>query len=133
MIDNLQIIKALCRYMSAVNNGQKLDLLYVGKKPAKAQILEMYDMKTCALIQAACVAGVMAADGSEAAIKNAHDYAYNLGMAFQLIDDILDEEGYENAKEDAEKYTREALELLENVPNNEFLKALTETLLNRKN
>jgi geranylgeranyl diphosphate synthase type II len=127
MPGDVRIIKTICRYMSLVYDGQKLDLMNA------PNTLEICELKTCALIQAACVAGVMTAQGGEAAEENAADYAYNLGLAFQLIDDILDDEGCETAKEDAEKYTREALRKLENVPGNGFLKELTENLLDRKN
>ncbi|MDR2531512.1 MAG: polyprenyl synthetase family protein [Oscillospiraceae bacterium] len=134
MIDNLRIVKEICRYMSAVYDGQKLDLMYESQAATTAEeILDMYGLKTCALLKASCTAGCLAADADGNIIKNAADYAYNLGLAFQLIDDILDGEGGETAGENAEKYTRKALELLENVPNNNFLKELTKNLLNRKN
>ncbi|MCL2638609.1 MAG: polyprenyl synthetase family protein [Oscillospiraceae bacterium] len=136
MLEDPRIIKAVCNYMSAVYDGQKLDLS-VGNDalgvPVKADIVQIYERKTCALIQAACVAGVLSAKGSNSAIKNAAAYGYNLGMAFQLIDDILDNENSENARAEAEKYTKEALALLENVPNNAFLVELTKNLLDRKN
>ncbi|MDR2559879.1 MAG: polyprenyl synthetase family protein [Oscillospiraceae bacterium] len=127
------VISMICRYMSAVYDGQKLDLSAVSGVLDKPQKLHICELKTCALIQAACEAGVLSAGGSGGAVRNAALYAYNLGLAFQLIDDILDGEGYENAAEDAEKYTGEALKLLENVPDNEFLIELTKNLLNRKN
>jgi geranylgeranyl diphosphate synthase type II len=133
MLENPQIIKAVCNYMSDVYDGQKLDLSVGRDALGTPEILQIYEKKTCALIQAACVSGVLCAGGDEAAVKNAHDYGYNLGMAFQLIDDILDgEEPFENAKQEAEKYTREALKLLEKVPRNEFLIELTKKLLIRK-
>jgi geranylgeranyl diphosphate synthase type II len=127
MIDNIRIVRAVSNYMSMVYDGQKLDL---DKKAGKIRI---YELKTCALIQAACVSGVIAAKGNNAAIKNAAQYGYSLGMAFQLIDDILDDEGDEASKADAEKYTLEALKLLGDIPNNGFLTELTKDLLNRKN
>jgi geranylgeranyl diphosphate synthase type II len=132
MIDDVNIVKAVCGYMSDVYDGQKLDLDVGCGAPDAPQRIKIYEKKTCALIQAACVSGVLSAGGGEAAVKTAHDYGYSLGMAFQLIDDILDNEAGENAAADAEKYTREALRLLENVQNNEFLVELTKKLLNRK-
>ena len=121
----MKIVKVICNYMGKVYDGQKLDL------DSHEDIIRIYEHKTCALIQAACAAGVLAADADEKAVKNAHDFAYNLGMAFQLIDDILDNEGSENAAQDAEKYTREALNILQEIPNNEFLIQLTNELLHR--
>jgi geranylgeranyl pyrophosphate synthase len=141
MLDDIRIVKAVCGYMSAVYDGQKLDLDGAfgapgAARPTKQQILHVYELKTCALLQAACVAGCLAAGAAGAdntAVQNAAQYAYNLGLAFQLVDDILDGEDYENARQDAEKYTAEALKALENVPDNGFLTDLTKKLLNRKN
>ena len=126
-----RIIKEICGYMALVYDGQKADLAVKDTKADKTQLQEIYALKTCALIQAACVAGVLAANADEDAVRNAHDYGYNLGMAFQLIDDILDGEEYGGAREDAERYTQKALELLGGVPNNEFLTELTNDLLHR--
>jgi geranylgeranyl diphosphate synthase type II len=132
-IENLRIVKMLCHAMANVYDGQKSDLFYPKETLRIEQILQIYELKTCALIQAACVSGVLAAGADEEAVGNAHDYGRNLGLAFQLIDDILDNEAYENAKNDADEYTQRALKLLENVPNNEFLIELTNKLLNRSN
>jgi geranylgeranyl diphosphate synthase type II len=127
MLENPRVIKAVCNYMSMVYDGQKADL------DGGGDIIKIYEQKTCALIQAACVSGVITAGGNNAAIRNAAQYGYNLGLAFQLIDDILDGENGETAKADAERYTREALKLLEDVPNNAFLTRLTKKLLDREN
>jgi geranylgeranyl pyrophosphate synthase len=132
MIDDVRIVKTICSYMRLVYDGQKLDLSAGRDAPGAPEILHIYKLKTCALLQAACVAGVMAAGGDDAAVKAAHSYGCNLGLAFQLVDDILDGEGGENAAADAEKYTQEALKLLEKIPNNEFLTELTKKLSDRK-
>jgi len=132
MINDIRIVKAVCGYMRDVYDGQKLDLDGAETR-LRENLLRMYELKTCALLQASCVAGCLAAGADENAVANASEFALNLGLAFQLVDDILDGENYENARDDAEKYTREALVLLEKVQNNEFLTELTKTLLNRKN
>ncbi|MCL2077126.1 MAG: polyprenyl synthetase family protein [Oscillospiraceae bacterium] len=165
-----RIIMEICGYMGmrGVYGGQELDLFFE-KNPDDAlkhnnntasggsPILKMYGMKTCALLQAACVSGCIAANADENAVKSAAEYAFNLGLAFQINDDILDltsdpetlgkpvnsdnknqkltyvsVAGLEKGKKDAEKYTLEALKILENIPNSEFLKELTRELLNRK-
>jgi geranylgeranyl diphosphate synthase type II len=131
MIDDIRIVKAICNYMRDIYSGQKSDLDYSGSAPDKAKVLEIYTLKTCALIQAACTAGVLAANGDEAAVKNAERFAYYLGLAFQLVDDKLDGEAYEGAEEDAARFTQEALSLLANVPDNEFITELTKSLLIR--
>ncbi len=54
---------------------------------------EMHAMKTGALIRASAVAGAIMAGGSEPAIAAISDYAVRLGLAFQIVDDMLDVEG----------------------------------------
>lgn len=116
----------------------------------------MYLLKTGKLIKTSCVMGCIAAGADDEKIKYAEKYAECLGMAFQVIDDILDvtgneqllgkpvgsdaEEnkttfvtifGIEKAREEAEKYTKQAMDILDKFDNNEFLKELTEYMLNR--
>lgn len=118
----------------------------------------MYKNKTGRLIAVSCVMGCICAGADDKAIKAAEDYAYSLGLAFQIIDDILDvtstqEElgkpigsdedenkttfvtlhGVEGAKRIAAQITDEALSALDRIENSEFLRELTEMLLRRKN
>jgi geranylgeranyl diphosphate synthase, type II len=53
----------------------------------------MHACKTGALLRAAAVSGAIMADGDEAAIAAIDAYAADLGLAFQIVDDILDVEG----------------------------------------
>jgi geranylgeranyl pyrophosphate synthase len=53
----------------------------------------MHAMKTGALIRASAVAGAIMAGGTDAVVDAISDYAVRLGLAFQIVDDILDVEG----------------------------------------
>ena len=53
-------------------------------------LFKMFSLKTCALIRAAAVCGVILAGGSDEQISLAESYAEKLGLAFQIIDDLLD-------------------------------------------
>lgn len=117
----------------------------------------MYSLKTGQLIRTACRMGCIAAGSDDEKIRLADSYASKLGLAFQIIDDILDvvsteEElgkpvgsdaennkttfvtvmGIEKAKQEADSLTNEALEILDLFPDSEFLKALTAELLDRR-
>ena len=50
-------------------------------------------MKTGALIRASAVAGAVMAGATEEALAAVETYAVALGLAFQIVDDILDVEG----------------------------------------
>lgn len=55
------------------------------------EYLNSYKNKTAALIKGAFLAGFLAGGGDEKFLDNARDYAENLGIAFQLADDLLDD------------------------------------------
>lgn len=57
---------------------------------ALKQYLFKTGSKTAALFEAACKAGMTAAGGDDAAIAALGRFGYDLGMAFQIVDDVLD-------------------------------------------
>ena len=71
--------------------GQVLDLSFEKNTPDEKQLTDMYMRKTGALLIAAATIGCIAAGkGTEENLRSATKYGYNLGLAFQVIDDILD-------------------------------------------
>lgn len=94
-LDPVKVVSAgrVLSNMSGVNGmlgGQCIDLSSEGKVISEDELFEMDMGKTVAIIKAAAVMGVISAGGSEAELKSAEEYAINLGMAFQIRDDILD-------------------------------------------
>ena len=70
--------------------GQYLDLSGEGWQLTIDELLELYAMKTAALISAAAKLGVIAGNGSPHQLDAAHAYAQSIGLAFQVRDDVLD-------------------------------------------
>ena len=70
--------------------GQYLDLSGEGWHLTIDEMLELYSMKTAALISAAARLGVIAGGGSQEQIDAAHAYSQAIGLAFQVRDDVLD-------------------------------------------
>lgn len=121
-------------------------------------LLFIHENKTAALIQSAMMIGAILAGASEEAVAAVEKIAYNVGIAFQIQDDILDItsslevlgkmtgsdeknhkvtyvtlNGMEKSKEDVEKLSKEAIELLDSFENkNEFLNKLIEELITRE-
>ena len=83
--------------------GQVLDLTATGtgttgvdphqNASGDAALREMHERKTGALISAAAVTGAILAGGDDTAVAAVDQYATSLGLAFQIVDDILDVEG----------------------------------------
>jgi geranylgeranyl pyrophosphate synthase len=79
--------------------GQAIDLQAAGQAPGHAVTLDadgvraMHALKTGALIRASAVSGAIMAGGDDALVKAIDTYATEVGLAFQIVDDILDVEG----------------------------------------
>ena len=71
--------------------GQAIDLANVGKQMAQTDLEQMHNLKTGALIRTAVLLGAMSCPNlSENSLAVLDDYAAKLGLAFQVIDDVLD-------------------------------------------
>ena len=70
--------------------GQYLDTSKEGLPVTEAELYGIHRLKTGALLRAACVMGVQCAGGTPEQVAAAEEYAMNLGLAFQIRDDVLD-------------------------------------------
>ena len=135
--------------------GQVLDILSENRELNEKEVIDIQSRKTGRLINAACVLGVIAAGGSGAQIEAAARFAGNLGLAFQIRDDMLDvigtqEEmgkgvgtdekkntfvklhGLEKCEELVNKYTASALEALCEFKDTQYMEALAKSLTQRR-
>lgn len=141
--------------LSGVNGmigGQYIDLKYENMPATLPVLLQMDTLKTAALIESACVLGLISAGASDEDISYARSFARELGVAFQIEDDILEvlEEGQssdeingkvtyvslfgiEKAKELASEHTDKALKALDHFGSAaDEIRAIAKGLLNRK-
>lgn len=70
--------------------GQYLDTSKEGLPVTEDELYKIHRLKTGALLRAACVMGVQCAGGTAEQVSAAEDFAMNLGLAFQIRDDVLD-------------------------------------------
>jgi farnesyl diphosphate synthase len=73
--------------------GQMLDLLAENQSLEIAEVTRLQRLKTGALIGFACESGAILGKASKTARHALHAYAHDLGLAFQIVDDLLDVEG----------------------------------------
>jgi geranylgeranyl diphosphate synthase type II len=75
--------------------GQAIDLQAVGSVSSfdAASLQDMHARKTGALIRAAATVGAIMAGAADDLVRAVEDYARHVGLAFQIVDDILDVEG----------------------------------------
>lgn len=89
----LKVIARLGRTVGAAGlvGGQVLDLESEGKSDITAETLNfIHTHKTGALLEASVVCGAILANAPQADLDRLSQYAQNIGLAFQIIDDILD-------------------------------------------
>lgn len=135
--------------------GQVLDIQSETRKLTEQEVLDIQTRKTGALINAACVLGVIAAGGIEEQIAAAGGFAGALGLAFQIRDDMLDVigdakvlgksvgtdadkntfvklYGLEKCEDLVHKYTETAKDMLKIFPDAAYMTALAESLTDRR-
>jgi farnesyl diphosphate synthase len=87
---------ALCRLLArsaghaGMAGGQAIDLASVGRSLTEPQLREMHRRKTGALLQACVMMGAACGNPDATARSALHDYGAAMGLAFQVVDDILD-------------------------------------------
>lgn len=144
--------------ISGMVGGQVEDLAFEKSGATIDELRGMYLKKTSCLLSAGAVCGSILAGADEEELKYAAEYAEKLGLAFQIIDDILDctsdektlgkpigsDEkngkttyvtllGIDGAKAEAERLSNEALAALCKIKgDNAALRELTADLLDRK-
>ncbi|MGJ8644470.1 MAG: polyprenyl synthetase family protein [Luteolibacter sp.] len=118
--------------------GQVLDLEGEGKKPSLEELVRIHEAKTAALLSCSVRLGGMSANATPEELEVLTTFGHSLGLAFQVIDDILDVTqtteklgktagkdeavekatypavvGLEESRKEAERLTAEALASLE--------------------
>lgn len=73
--------------------GQAIDLAAVGQTMSAAELERMHRMKTGALLRASVRMGALAGRADEATLAAVDAYGRAIGLAFQIVDDVLDVEG----------------------------------------
>ena len=130
----------------------------MGDGVTEEQLLFIHEHKTAALIQSAMMIGAILAGASKEEVGRIEKCAYNIGIAFQIQDDILDVtgslitlgkqtgsdeknkkttyvtlKGMEQAVEDVRALSAEAIEILSSFKErNEFLEGLVKRLITRE-
>ena len=147
-------VLAECAGSLGMVGGQVLDIMSEERLCTEQEVIDIQIRKTGALIKAACVLGTIAGGGTDAQIEAAAKFANDLGMAFQIRDDMLDvignaEElgkavgvdegkntfvrlyGLEKCEELVQKYTADAIDALSAFGENEFMSELARSLTDR--
>ncbi len=138
--------------------GQVVDMEGFLGTAEKSRLDYMYQLKTGALLEASLMIGTILAGGSEEDVRKMEQLAGNVGLAFQIQDDILDVTstveilgkpvlsdeknnkvtyvnllGLEESHREVARLTAEGLETVRSLNrNSEFLEALLTSLINRK-
>ncbi|MBN1844292.1 MAG: polyprenyl synthetase family protein [Sedimentisphaerales bacterium] len=95
-LDSQSASRLIAATTNTVCEGELMQLYYRGYHDlSERQYLEIIDRKTASLIASCCYLGARAAGAAEAVCLALEQYGRNLGLAFQITDDILDLTGQE--------------------------------------
>jgi len=129
--------------------GQVVDVEKTGQPLREEEIAFIYELKTCALLEASMMIGAILGGAAKEDLDNVERMAKNIGMAFQIQDDILDLtgdaaklgkpvgsdeknekttyvtlHGLDASAEKVKKLSREAAEMAKKINGTEFLQEL---------
>ncbi|MCI6208704.1 MAG: polyprenyl synthetase family protein [Prevotella sp.] len=86
-----QIVAYLAELGRTLSNGEILQLTNIGRKDISEDVYyDVIKQKTAALFEACCAMGALSAGASDDAIVKAKKFGQNLGVIFQIRDDIFD-------------------------------------------
>jgi len=88
----IDLIASAAGYKGMVG-GQVVDITYEGKEPDPSVVEYIHRHKTAALIAASVTAGTILAGGNKDEEKSINRYGQQIGLAFQIADDILNIQG----------------------------------------
>jgi len=91
----IDLIASAAGYKGMVG-GQVVDITYEGKEPDPSVVEYIHRHKTAALIAASVTAGTILAGGNKDEEKSINRYGQQVGLAFQIADDILNIQGDRN-------------------------------------
>lgn len=161
-VKSTNILKAInelsqCSGISGMIGGQAMDLMNNNKDIDEETLMKIARLKTAELIKSSCKIGAIISGNSDYIIELAGKYGENLGIAFQIIDDILDilgdeiktgkpcgSDDYNNkatfatiysldeSRKKAKIHTKKAIDYLYTINNTEFLLEFTNNLLIRE-
>lgn len=161
----MQIVASKAGYSGMIGgqvldvNSPESDINSIDKSVYKIKLLKIYELKTSDLFRASLGAGATLGGASDDDLKKLDSFGYNLGLAFQIRDDILDETstldklgkdtgsdvknnkiticnmmGIENAQNMVNEKIANASAILETLPGNtDFFRQLLEYLKEREN
>ena len=88
---SLEALSSLATASCKITQGE-FQQMQIANKP-DTSIEDYFDVigkKTAELFGASCQSGIIVADGNQNQQMAAYDYGFNLGLAFQIIDDLMD-------------------------------------------
>ncbi|MBN2245844.1 MAG: polyprenyl synthetase family protein, partial [Candidatus Aminicenantes bacterium] len=86
-----EILTLVTNTAACMTEGQVRELICTGKwETSEEEYLEIIISKTADLISASCAAGAVMAGAKKEDVENLKDFGLNMGIAFQMIDDLLD-------------------------------------------
>ncbi len=89
--DNLAFLRMLADVATKMAEGQIMELIHTDDwNTTRDEYMEIITGKTAVLISAACACGAIVSNAEDRLTRQLADFGLNMGIAFQLVDDVLD-------------------------------------------
>ncbi|MFT6072828.1 MAG: octaprenyl-diphosphate synthase [Dasania sp.] len=93
--DNIEAIKMMSNAAKMLAHGEIIQLSLKQVVPKIQDHFDILSHKTAALFASGCACGAIFNQATASIVQSAYDFGFNFGIAFQLVDDILDYQGNE--------------------------------------
>ena len=132
LLDSKESIMSTVDAIYALLRGAVKEILHVPEYISKHEYIDIVTLKTSALFSTACYLGSLAADVEEEKRELCREYGRCLGILYQVLDDLIDEEIPINMKSKAEEiireYAKRAIDCALELPENEYREAMVDAV-----
>lgn len=88
---NMEMLKIFSNTLARMTEGQFIELIRANNwNTTKSEYMEIITRKTAELISVCCTSGAIISKADKQAVDNLKNFGLNLGISFQLVDDLLD-------------------------------------------
>lgn len=126
-----QIMEEMLMTATAMSEGELIQSEAADARLTETKYLDIITRKTAMLMRSCCASGALSVGADDGQVRQMADFGLNLGVVFQMRDDMLDNDQPECvafAKRLISIYLNKALKALKGLPENDFLQGLKDLL-----
>ena len=128
LLDSPEAVRAVTDSIYSLLKGATKEILHAPEYISRYEYIDIVTLKTSALFSTACYLGALAADTIEEKREVCREYGRSLGILYQVLDDLIDEEIPTDLRSSTEEiikeYAKKAINSALQLPDNEYREAM---------